>query len=88
VLAGCHTGARDPESLTGGLSLGRAFLLAGAEQVLVSDDEVPDTVTSALVAALYELGAPEDLVGALSRAQRRLAAEGIHGTEAFRVLTR
>jgi hypothetical protein len=49
---------------------------------------VPDTVTSALVAALYELGAPEDLVGALSRAQRRLAAEGIHGTEAFRVLTR
>jgi len=88
VLAGCHTGARDPESLTGGLSLGRAFLLAGAEEVLVTDTEVPDTLTAAMTSALYELGAPEDLARALSRAQHRLAASGTAGGEAFRVLVR
>lgn len=88
VLAGCHTGARDRLSVTGGLNLGRAFVLAGAEQVLVADGAVDDEVTLALSAALYDRGSPDDLPQALRRAQAVLRERGIDGWDGFRVLVR
>jgi hypothetical protein len=86
VLAGCYTGAREQSSLTGGMNLGRAFLLAGADEVLVADQAIDDAVTLALTSAMYEDGAPTDLARALRRAQGRLRARGLAGWDAFRVL--
>ncbi|HWB79062.1 MAG TPA: CHAT domain-containing protein, partial [Nannocystaceae bacterium] len=87
VLAGCHTGRRDDASLAGGMSLGRAFVLAGADAALVADTEVEDSATRALTEALYRdpsLALPT----ALRRAQTQLRAGGIADWSSFRVLVR
>jgi cellulose synthase operon protein C len=85
VLAGCHTGRRDALSLAGGMNLGRAFVLAGAEAVLVADAEVDDRATRRLSEALYA-DPTIDLATALRRAQLRLRDEGVPDWATFRVL--
>ena len=93
VLAGCDTGAVDAGLFDGGMSLGRAFLLAGSDAVVVGDREVDDAVTEAFAVALYEdsaarmLDAPEI---AVRDALRKTAASGlpIDAWSGFRLLVR
>jgi hypothetical protein len=87
VLAGCHTGRREAATITGGMSLGRAFVLAGADAVIVADAEVDDAATRALSEALYA-DAQLDLPTALRRAQTKLRERGLADWSAFRVLVR
>ena len=54
VLAGCDTGAVNAGLFDGGMSLGRAFLLAGSDAVVVGDRKVDDAVTETFAVALYE----------------------------------
>ena len=78
VLAGCDTGTGSDQALAGGLNIGRAFVLAGAQQVLVADgpihDELAREVGEAVAAQLATQAAP-DLAEALQTVQRRLARE-------------
>ncbi len=87
VLAGCHTGRRDAATIAGGMNLGRAFVLAGADAALVADAEVGDAATRELSEALY-VDATLDLPAALRRAQTRLREAGVADWSAFRVLVR
>jgi cellulose synthase operon protein C len=77
VLNGCTTAA--PE----GLGLAQAFLLAGAQQVIASLDELPADDAAAFSTRLFE-GAPSgtrvDLVGVFARA---MAGTDVRGLRAF-----
>ena len=53
LLSGCETGAAFPGTLEGGMSLGRAFVLAGAEAALVADDKVPDALAREVGGSVY-----------------------------------
>lgn len=53
LLSGCETGAAFPGTLEGGMSLGRAFVLAGAQAALVADDEVPDALARDVGGSVY-----------------------------------
>ncbi len=80
VLAGCDTGAVNAGLFDGGMSLGRAFLLAGSDAVVVGDRKVDDAVTATFAAALYD-GDPERLFVApelaVRDALRKTAATGV-----------
>ncbi len=73
VLAGCDTGHVTHDTLEGGMNLGRAFVLAGADWVVVADTQVPDAVSKQLAEALYDGVSDEGWDGAtaLRRAQRK-----------------
>lgn len=53
VLTGCLTGAVSPETLGGGMNLGRAFVLSGSSWVVASDEKVADTLARDVGIALY-----------------------------------
>lgn len=72
VLNGCETGRTDPRAAAGGMSLAHAFVLAGAELVVASDQVLDDAAGAAFARAFHEAlatgaSAPE----ALSAAQRQ-----------------
>ncbi|MEQ8280203.1 MAG: CHAT domain-containing protein [Deltaproteobacteria bacterium] len=48
VLSGCRTSRG-----SNGIDVAQAFLLAGAEQVVASSEDLPDRSTAAMIAALY-----------------------------------
>lgn len=93
VLAGCETGEVSAGLVDGGMSLGRAFLLAGADAVVVGDREVGDADSLAFARAFYDAaGAPEDFdpARAMHHAYRLRAAAGAatRSWSGFRVLVR
>ncbi|MCB9717452.1 MAG: CHAT domain-containing protein [Myxococcales bacterium] len=77
VLSGCQTGVVDPRSRSGGMSLAHAFLLAGAEIVVATTEEVRDDEAIALMRDLYGVLDGLDahaLSRAVAEAQRRARA--------------
>lgn len=93
VLAGCETGAVRAALVDGGMSLGRAFLLAGADAVMVGDRVVRDDDSVAFARALYEgaaAGAAFDPTAAMRRAYQRRQASGAapDAWAGFRLLVR
>lgn len=88
VLTGCDTGHVSAATLGGGMSLGRAFVFAGASAVVAADEKVDDALARHLGEALYDDPAALDVAAALRRAQLRLRDDGERGWEAFRVITR
>ncbi|MBK8713970.1 MAG: CHAT domain-containing protein [Deltaproteobacteria bacterium] len=93
VLAGCETGAVRSALVDGGMSLGRAFLLAGADAVLVGDRKLGDEDSAAFARALYDGSAAPgafDATAAVRRAyQRRQASDAAPDAWAgFRLLVR
>lgn len=91
VLTACDSGTTSAGLVDGGMSLGRAFLLAGAEAVVVTDRPIEDRLAVVVGAGLYESAerAGFDPVAALGRVQA--ASSRAHGSgdwPAFRVLVR
>lgn len=87
VLSGCETGQTSAGTIDGGMSLGRAFALAGAQSVVITDARVDDAVARRVGEGLY--ADPElDLVAGLRRVQLELRRDGVAQWHAFRVLTR
>lgn len=89
VLTGCDTATVRRDTLEGGMNLGHAFVLAGAQWVLAAEGKVDDALALELGEAMAE-GRP-DLDGAhaaatLRRAQLRLRPGPAAGWEAFRIL--
>lgn len=79
VLNGCETGRTDAHAAAGGMSLAHAFVLAGAELVVATDEALDDAAGAALARAFHEAlaagaSAPEALRAA--QAQRRGHDEG------------
>ncbi|MEX1361558.1 MAG: CHAT domain-containing protein, partial [Nannocystaceae bacterium] len=87
VLSGCETGRVASETLEGGMSLARAFVLAGSRWVIASDRTVPDPLAFALGLALYDDPglAGADPAVALRNAQRQLR-DRHPGWAAFRLV--
>lgn len=76
VLSACESGVHGADSAARTLGLGQAFVIAGADEVLVTTRAVDAARTVRLMAALYaELGTGHDLPGALRAARVRVAAE-------------
>lgn len=76
VLSACESGVHGTDSAARTLGLGQAFVIAGADEVLVTTRAVDAARTVRLMAALYaELGTGHDLPGALRAARVRVAAE-------------
>lgn len=91
VLTACDSGSTSAGLVDGGMSLGRAFLLAGAHAVVVTDRPIEDRLAVAVGAGLYESAerAGFDPVAALGRVQAASSrAEGSGDWAAFRVLVR
>lgn len=93
VLAGCETGAVSALLADGGMSIGRAMLVAGAESVLVGDDAVPDGETLVVMGAAFEAIDDlehEGLAGLLLRALQDPEVRGLasESWSSFRVLVR
>jgi hypothetical protein len=78
VLSACDAAAEPAATADGRMTLVRAFLGAGAREVVASLWEVPDASTAELMGAFYEglLRERLDAETALARAQARLAAGG------------
>ena len=77
ILSGCETGVVDPRSRGGGMSLAHAFVLAGAQVVIATTENIDDADASSLMRRLYGAVSgldPDALVSALSAAQREAAA--------------
>ncbi len=53
VLTGCETGAMTAETTGGGMNIGRAFVLSGADWVIAADSEVDDGHARLVGEALY-----------------------------------
>ncbi len=91
VLTGCETGATTSGVLTGGMSLGRAFVLAGAGQAVVASESVDDSLARHVGTSLYSQPGRDDhdLAAALRRVQLELRASQ-PGSDwwAFRVVVR
>ncbi len=91
VLAGCQTGLVQHGLVDGGMNLGRAFLLAGAEAVIVGDGVIRDDDARALAQALYEQAATGGFepVAALRHALgRAVEPDRAARWSAFRVVVR
>lgn len=89
VLSGCETGSITPDTLEGGMNLGRAFALAGARWVVVADTRVSDELSQAIGEGIYaDVRDPTwDGAVALRRVQQALrAAEPQGDWAAFRVV--
>ncbi|MCR5864148.1 CHAT domain-containing protein [Aquincola sp. J276] len=79
VLSACETGLGEPGATDEGVGLVRAFLMAGARQVLASPWAVDDAASADFMAAFYRrwaAGQPAD--AALADAQRALRAQRPH----------
>jgi hypothetical protein len=89
VLSGCDTATVDLGTIAGGMNLGRAFVLAGANWVVAADAEVEDELARALGEALYGEAVPRqgfDGPEALRRAQLSLRSKYPGRWQAFRVV--
>lgn len=89
VLLGCDTATVDEDTLGGGMNLGRAFVLAGADWVLAANGKVDDALARELAVSLYaQLAGSTELDGAraLRQAQLRLQHTHTEGWAAFRVI--
>lgn len=76
VLSACESGVHGTDSAARTLGLGEAFVIAGADEVLVTTRAVDAERTLRLMTALYgALGEGHDLPGALAAARARVAAE-------------
>lgn len=79
VLSACETGLGEPGATDEGVGLVRAFLMAGARQVMASPWAVDDAASADFMAAFYRrwaAGQPAD--AALADAQRALRAQRPH----------
>jgi len=56
MLPACDTASTAPGTLGGGMSVARAFLLAGADVVVASEEQLDDRLGLALAEALYAEG--------------------------------
>lgn len=75
VLAGCETGSHSADAWAGGVNLGRAFVLAGATQVLVAEGRIEDDLARRASEGLARRLAEQpslDLGSALRRVQLHL----------------
>ncbi len=72
VLTGCETGAMTEGTVGGGMNIGRAFVLSGADWVIAADTEVEDRHARVVGEALYGSGITEDGPSRLRRALLRL----------------
>lgn len=91
VLSGCETGRTTRDTLEGGMSIGRAFILAGSEWVVAVERRVSDELSSAVGQGLYDELVAVDWRGpeALRRVQLRLrAAHPEWDWAAFRAIVR
>ena len=84
VLTGCETGAVSLETLAGGMNLGRAFVLAGAEWVVAADVRVEDALARDVGTRLYRTA--ETLDGPTALRQALVELRDREGWEAFRVV--
>ncbi len=79
TLAACETGRGAATAGEGAQGLGKAFLVAGVREVLVSLWQVPDRATTTLMQDLYAglpaRATPGQATHALVAAQRKLAAQ-------------
>ncbi len=77
MLPACDTASIAPGTLGGGMSIARAFLLAGADLVVASQDLLDDRLGQRLAAALYEQGpvGVDDGPAALRRALLEVRSE-------------
>ncbi|MCX4244788.1 CHAT domain-containing protein [Paraliomyxa miuraensis] len=88
ILSGCQTGVVDPRTSGGGMSLAHAFVLAGAQVVVATTEEIGDDESAALMGMLYDgLDGPDAdaAARALASAQRRARAEA-EGSSAWRLV--
>jgi len=53
VLTGCETAASSPDTVGGGMNIGRAFVLAGSDWVIAADAEVADRFAADVGAAVH-----------------------------------
>lgn len=93
VLAGCETGALSSLLADGGMSIGRAMLVAGSEAVIVGDREVPDVATRMVMHAAFEDLSELEGRGLPAFLHRALRHPGVRSLDpdawsAFRVLVR
>ena len=88
VLTGCETGSPDAATLEGGMSLGRAFVLAGSDAVLVADGKVADDLARDVGEQVYADVAPGtwDMAASLRHAQLEQREAGVDGWAQFRVV--
>ncbi len=56
VLTGCETAAATPQTVGGGMNIGRAFILSGSDWVVASDAEVSDQHAATVGIAMHEVG--------------------------------
>lgn len=78
IVTGCDSGTTTESGLSGGLNVGRAFLLAGAEQVLVASGKADDAEARVLGNAVARTLSEQptwSIARALQAAQRQLRAE-------------
>ncbi|MCH9688974.1 MAG: CHAT domain-containing protein [Deltaproteobacteria bacterium] len=81
MLPACDTASTAPATLGGGMSIARAFVLAGADVVVASRDLLDDEFAGALAEELYANGpvtrdeGPADLRRAVLAARRRFGPE-------------
>lgn len=54
VLTGCETAAATPQTVGGGMNIGRAFILSGSDWVVASDAEVSDEHAAAVGIAMHD----------------------------------
>lgn len=86
VLTGCETGAVSLETLAGGMNLGRAFVLAGAQWVVAADVRVGDALAREVGTRLYDDADVKKLDGAAALRQALVELKDREGWEAFRVI--
>ena len=90
ILTGCDTTSAAPRTLAGGMNLGRAFVLAGADWVIGADGKVDDALARALGEALHtgtRASGSLDGPAALREAQLVLRERDPHGAwHAFRAV--
>ncbi len=72
ILSGCETASVITQTRAGGMNLGRAFVLAGAQWVIATDGEVDDATAREVGQALYDALAPEQVVFDGAAALRRV----------------
>ncbi len=74
VLTGCETAAATPDTVGGGMNIGRAFVLAGSEWVIAADTDVDDRF-AAEVGIAVQLSDGPDGATRLREALLRLRAD-------------
>ena len=88
VLSGCVTGDLAPATVSGGMNLARAFVLAGTQAVVATDAAVSDQL-GRLVGERLEVGEADAFAEALRRIQLHVAREAAElraQVHAFRVI--